>query len=162
MKRRLTAWTWRLRKRARKRRDRWITDHLVRLGFVHYFRPMVHGPEERLHFAAKRDAIPNTIFNTRSGHIHIGRDVVIGHDCMFLTGRHEFAAGRLKPKGEQVPDAGYDIRVGDGCWIASGAIVLGGVTVGAHSIVAAGAVVSRDVPAGSIVGGVPARIIGKT
>jgi|GEM_PF-4391781 len=80
---------------------------------------------------------------------------------MFLTGRHEFENGELKqPRSRQVPSSGYDIRVGKGCWIASGAIILGGVTIGNHCLVAAGAVVTHDVPDYAIVAGVPARMIG--
>jgi acetyltransferase-like isoleucine patch superfamily enzyme len=81
---------------------------------------------------------------------------------MFLTGVHLFENGRLKkPHSTQVPIEGYDIKVGSECWIASGAIVIGGVTIGDNSIVAAGAVVTKCFPPGSILGGVPARIIGR-
>jgi serine acetyltransferase len=47
----------------------------------------------------------------------------------------------------------------DGVWIGAGATILGGVVVGQSSMIAAGAVVNRDVAAGAVVGGVPARII---
>ncbi|MCO6451797.1 MAG: acyltransferase [Caldilineales bacterium] len=123
---------------------------------------MLHGPSDRLHLALE---IPknNTFFNTRSGHIYVGRGVVWGYHCQVLTGMHLWEDGKLLlPKSKQVPEAGYDIHIGDGCWIASGAIIIGGVTVGQNCIVAAGAVVTKDVPDGSIVGGAPARVIGQT
>jgi acetyltransferase-like isoleucine patch superfamily enzyme len=53
------------------------------------------------------------------------------------------------------------IRVEDDCWIASHAVVLAGVTVGRGSIVAAGSVVTKNVPPYSIVAGVPARVVGR-
>lgn len=53
----------------------------------------------------------------------------------------------------------YRTVVEDGCWIGFGAVVMSGVKVGKNSIVAAGSVVTRDVPPGSIVGGNPARVI---
>jgi acetyltransferase-like isoleucine patch superfamily enzyme len=49
--------------------------------------------------------------------------------------------------------------IGRNVWIAAGAIVLQGVTVGADSVIAAGAVVTSDVPASTLVAGVPARVI---
>ena len=65
----------------------------------------------------------------------------------------------------EYPDGTHDleysepITIKDGCWICSGATVCGGVTIGENSIVAAGAVVTRDVPPNSIAAGVPARVI---
>ena len=142
--------------------DEAVTNYLNRLGFLTIHRYIVHGPEDRLHLGIPHPK-NNTFFNTRSGHIYVGDGVVWGYHCQVLTGVHLFENGKLKqPKSEQVPTEGYDIHIGDGCWIASGAIIIGGVTIGENSIVAAGAVVTKDVPPGSIVAGVPARIIGRT
>ena len=52
-----------------------------------------------------------------------------------------------------------DVVVEDDCWIGTNVTILSGVRIGRGSIVAAGAVVTRDVPAGAIVGGVPARVL---
>ncbi len=51
------------------------------------------------------------------------------------------------------------IHIRKNAWIGAGATILPGVTIGENAVVAAGAVVSKDVPANSIVGGVPAKII---
>ncbi|WP_099293693.1 DapH/DapD/GlmU-related protein [Butyricimonas sp. Marseille-P3923] len=51
------------------------------------------------------------------------------------------------------------VKIGDGVWIGSRVTILDGVTIGANSIIAAGAVVNRDVPPYSIVGGVPAQVL---
>lgn len=59
-------------------------------------------------------------------------------------------------------DAVGPITLGDNVFVGHAATIMPGVTIGANSIVAAGAVVTRDVPAGSVVGGVPARIIAPT
>ena len=53
------------------------------------------------------------------------------------------------------------ITIGDRVWIGTRAVVLKGVTIGDGAVVAAGAVVTSDVPAGAVVGGVPARVIGR-
>lgn len=87
--------------------------------------------------------------------VAIGMHVDIGPRVTLVTGTHEISAdGRSAGPGYSKP-----IVLGDGCWIGAGAIVLGGVSVGERAIVAAGAVVHRDVPAGATVGGVPARMI---
>ena len=51
------------------------------------------------------------------------------------------------------------VVIGDDVWIGANAVILPGVTIGPHSVVAAGAVVTRDVPPGCVVGGVPAKVI---
>jgi acetyltransferase-like isoleucine patch superfamily enzyme len=51
------------------------------------------------------------------------------------------------------------ITIGDGVWIGSRSLILGGITIGEYAVIAAGSVITKDVPARSLVGGVPARVI---
>ena len=84
-------------------------------------------------------------------------------------GRHARAWGALVLGGSRVfrsdapiKEQGVDrltVRIGDDCWIGSGATITAGVSVGQGSIVPAGSVVTRDVPPNSVVAGVPARVI---
>ena len=60
---------------------------------------------------------------------------------------------------KDAPITGNDIRIGDGCWIASGAIILGSVTIGNNSIIGANSLVIKNVPSGVLVAGVPAKVI---
>ena len=122
----------------------------------------------------KKVAVANTLFNVSSGSIVIGDYTIFGQNVMVLTGRHNFSQGQRAGinlvkhtdawcGGElEVPSSGYDIHIGTGSWIDSGAIITGGVKIGHHVIVAAGSVVTKDVPDHAIVGGVPAKIIGDT
>jgi maltose O-acetyltransferase len=116
------------------------------------------GRRDKVHIGANV-SLMNTVLNTASGHIYIGDDTIFGNNCMVLTGRHEFESGRRKSLAfiREVPVDGYDIVIGSGCWIASGAIIVGGTTLGDNVRVAAGAVVTKDVPAGAFVAGVPAK-----
>jgi acetyltransferase-like isoleucine patch superfamily enzyme len=86
--------------------------------------------------------------------ITIGDRVAVGPGVYFITGTH-----RMGPHTQR---AGVliaaPIRVGDGAWIGARAILLPGVTVGAGAVVAAGAVVMKDVPADTLVAGVPAQM----
>ncbi len=90
-----------------------------------------------------------------SGGLTIGDRVLIAAHAVLTTRGHP----RDLPRWGRVEDA--PIRVEDDVWIGAGAIVLPGVTIGRGSIVAAGAVVTADVLAGSVVAGVPARVVGK-
>jgi acetyltransferase-like isoleucine patch superfamily enzyme len=87
------------------------------------------------------------------GGIYIGDDVLIGHNVCLLTLNHDF---RPDMRANLHPSA---VHIENKAWIGSNATILPGVTIGEGAIVAAGAVVSKDVPAGTIVGGVPAKII---
>jgi len=89
--------------------------------------------------------------------IVIGENTFFGHNVMLLTPQHDFHLF-----GEERQNTIYSkpIHIGRDVWIASGAIILGGISIGDGAVVAAGAVVTNDVPSYSIVGGVPAKIIG--
>lgn len=87
--------------------------------------------------------------------VHIGNGVRIGHDVSILTVSHAVGAPRLRAGTSFFAE----VTIEDGAWIASRAVILPGVTVGAGAIVAAGAVVSRSVPKHTLVAGVPARIV---
>jgi acetyltransferase-like isoleucine patch superfamily enzyme len=106
--------------------------------------------------------IPESIyFNTRSGNIYIGRNTIFGENVMLVTGKH-YNIREADESGKAfnfVPEKGRDIVIGRNCFIASGAIVIGGVKIGDYSVVAAGAVVTKDVPQRVCVAGIPAKII---
>lgn len=87
------------------------------------------------------------------GGIVIGDGVLIGHNVVLATLNHDLAP----EKRQQLHPA--PIRIGCGVWIGANATVTSGVTIGDYAVVAAGAVVNRDVPAYTVVGGVPARVI---
>ena len=88
------------------------------------------------------------------GGLDIADDVMIGPNVSIITMGHP-----LEPSQRRAATIGRPIVVEKGVWIAAGAIIIGGVTVGEHSVVAAGSVVTKDVPANSLVGGNPARVI---
>lgn len=111
-------------------------------------------------FAPRRLAIgrgtivgPRCLLDARGG-IHLGRDVNVTGRVRFMTAKHD------------VRDPGFGALfepavVGDRAWIALGATVLGGVTIGEGAVVAANATVTRDVAPYAIVAGTPARPVGE-
>lgn len=92
-----------------------------------------------------------------SGGITIGNDVLMGPRVSIFAENHNFANTDLTMREQGVMR--QSVRIEDDCWLASGSIILAGVTIGRGSIIAAGAVVTKDVLPYSIVGGNPARII---
>lgn len=90
-----------------------------------------------------------------SGPVTIGRDVAIGYQTLICTSGHRIgSSGRRAETPYAKP-----VIVQDGVWIGARVTLLPGVTVGAGSIVAAGAVVTESLPANGLYGGVPARLI---
>lgn len=87
------------------------------------------------------------------GGIEIGDNALIGHNVVFATINHD-----LLPENNRVNHYA-PIKVGSNVWIGSNATILSGVTVGEWAVVAAGAVVTNDVPPYAIVGGVPAKVL---
>ena len=87
--------------------------------------------------------------------IKIGRHCQIGPNVMFETVDHDLQA---KP-GENRATKTQPITLEDHVWVGAGAIILGGVTIGEGAVVAAGAVVNKDVAPRTLVGGVPAKLI---
>ena len=87
------------------------------------------------------------------GGVTIGDGCQIGHNVVFATLNHELPAER-RSVTRPAP-----ITLGKHVWVGSNVTILQGVTIGDNAVVAAGAVVTKDVPANTIVGGVPARVI---
>jgi acetyltransferase-like isoleucine patch superfamily enzyme len=160
---------------VRLRRDVWADARLRLLAEVgavpsHRFRAywyrragLTLGPHSSIHWRAEFYA-PQTItigdFTTigdsafldgRSG-LRIGANVNLGSHVSIYTRQHD-------PDDPDFAEVGAPVSVGDYAWLASHCIVLPGVTIGEGAVVAAGAVVTRDVAAYTMVGGVPATYI---
>lgn len=123
----------RIRSRLRK------TVVAMRVEFLRRIWKMDIGSGSRVSLSARLD-------KTNPKGIHIGFDTGIGPGAAILT--HDFIRTRH-----------VDTTIGNNCHIGMYAIVLPGITIGDSCIVAPGSVVMRDVPAGSLVSGNPARII---
>ena len=87
-------------------------------------------------------------------------EVRIGDHCMIGPNVGIYTAGHsIEPKGRNKSGYAIPIIIGKDVWIGGSCVILAGVTIGDHSIVAAGSVVTKDVPANVIVAGNPAKVI---
>lgn len=120
--------------------------------------PRIWGDKKRVHLERATIHINDLLINTRSGHVTIEEDCFFGHRCMLLTGTHDYNKKGLE-RLKAVPDEGRDILIRKGVWLGSGVTVLGGVVIGENSVVAAGSLVTKNVPENCIVAGRPAEII---
>jgi len=93
-----------------------------------------------------------------SGKIVIGRNVLMGPRVSLLAENHNFDRVDIPIRSQGVTRRSVVIE--DDCWLGIGSVVLAGVRIGKRAVVAAGAVVTKDVPPYAIVAGVPARVVG--
>ncbi|WP_442965123.1 acyltransferase [Pseudomonas sp. ESBL1] len=91
------------------------------------------------------------------GGLEIGNDVSIAHHTSILTFNHTWSNHRLAIKYNPIECA--PVKINDDVWIGCGVRIMPGVEIGARSIIAAGSVVTRSVPPGVIVAGVPAKVV---
>ncbi len=92
-----------------------------------------------------------------AGGVIIGNNVLFGQRVSVHAENHQFDRLNIPIREQGVSRAG--VRIEDDCWIGSHSVILDGVTIGRGAIVAAGSVVSRDIPPGAVVSGVPARLM---
>lgn len=122
--------------------------------------PRIWGDKNRVHLDKATIHVNDLLINTRSGHVTIEEDCFFGHRCMLLTGTHDYTKKGME-RLKAVPNHGRDIIIKKGAWLGTGVTVLGGVTVGVNSVVAAGSLVTKDVPDNAIVSGIPAKVVKK-
>ena len=91
------------------------------------------------------------------GKLKIGNDTIFGPGVSIHTENHNFNEVDKPIRLQGATRKG--VEIGEDCWIGSKVVILDGVKIGSHVIVAAGAVVNKDVPDYAIVGGVPAKVI---
>ena len=97
------------------------------------------------------------LHNTIIGPVTIGQHVNLAQGIVVTALNHNYSIPDQRIDQQGVTTAA--VTIGNDCWIGANAVILPGVTIGEHSVVAAGAVVTKDVPSHSLVAGVPARII---
>ena len=104
-----------------------------------------------------RTGIGARAFIAGQGGVTIGSDVITGPNIQIFSENHNFDDTSLTIKAQGV--GRQATVIGNNCWLGGGITILAGVTIGDGCIIAAGSVVTKSVPANSIVAGVPAKVI---
>lgn len=102
--------------------------------------------------------INNGLTALTSAEVWVGDRTMIGPQCSLLTVGHPVEDVEMRRLGWE---RGTPIRIGKDVWLGAGVTVLPGVSIGDGAVVAAGSVVTRDVPAFTLVAGLPARVLRK-
>ncbi len=88
-------------------------------------------------------------------HIYIGDHTMIGPNVVIATGGHPLLP-ELRQKGYQY---NAPVHIGKNCWIGAGAIIVPGITIGDHSVIGAGSVVTKDIPSNVLAVGNPCKVL---
>ncbi len=94
---------------------------------------------------------------TTSGGVEIGARTLIGYRTQIFSANHE-----IPPAGQRIPISGNvyaPVKIGSDVWIGAACTITPGVSIGEGAIIAAGSVVTKDVPSNAVVGGVPAKLL---
>lgn len=155
--------------RLKRFRDFYLTRYKWR---AYDFGKNFHAGRRVVLYAKNKISIGNNFYIGRYSQIEC--DAIIGNDVLFannvaLVGRYDHnyeQIGVPTRLASQIRDKDYNwkglyskVIIGDDVWVGYGAIIMSGVVIGRGSIIAAGSVVTKDVPAYSIVGGNPAKLI---
>lgn len=133
---------------------KWILKYLgVSCGNVAFYAGIRVRCPKGIQLGADCSIGPGVLLDGRKG-IRIGKYVTLAYESIIWTLHHDYHS-------ESFQSVGAPVVVGDYAWICSRAIVLPGVTIGEGAVVASGAVVTHDVEPYTVVGGIPAKPIGK-
>lgn len=139
-----------------KKRDEILREILGTYGEGLYIIPPIYANCGLSNVHVGKNVVIN--FNANivdDGEVFIGDDCMIGPNCNIATAVHPVSPRLRKHKLQ----FNKPVHIGNNVWLGAGVTILPGVTIGENSIVGAGSVVTHDVEANMIVGGVPARVI---
>lgn len=88
-------------------------------------------------------------------HIYVGNYTMFGPNVTVATAGHPILP-ELRRQGYQY---NAPVHIGENCWIGAGALIMPGITIGDHTVIGAGSVVTKDIPSGVVAVGVPCRVL---
>ncbi len=140
----------------------WLTIRRLSKKFplVNFSAKNIFIEAEKLEFLGTCYIGPNALWDV-SGKIVISDNVIIGPNSTIWSSSHNYLSKTSTPYGPKREDIKEKVLIKENVWIGVGVTIIKGVTIGEGAVIAAGSVVTKDVQPLSIVGGNPAKIIGK-
>ncbi len=127
--------------------------------FIRSFAMLNSGPPDGFIKVGSNSGIGQSTIIYGNGGVNIGSHVMVAGQCFIIASSHRYGLSNIPIKDQGCTAKG--ITIGDNVWIGAGCKILDGVTVGNDAVIAANAVVNKNVESGTIVGGVPAEVIGR-
>ena len=127
--------------------------------FLRSFAMLNAGPPDGYIRVGNNCAIGQSTVIYGNGGVQIGDNVMIAGQCFIVASSHRFDQVDLPIKEQGHSSLG--VSIGDNVWVGAGCKILDGVTIAKGSVIAANAVVNKNVESGTIVGGIPATVIGR-
>ncbi len=139
-----------------EKRSRLLSEMFAEIGEGCYVEPPLHANWGGHHVHFGRGVYANfNLTMVDDTHIYVGDYTMFAPNVTLATGTHPVNPS-LREKGYQY---NLPIHIGKCCWIGAGAVILPGVTIGDNTVVGAGSVVTRDLPANVVAFGNPCRVI---
>lgn len=138
------------------KREALLKELFADLGEGCFIEPPLHANwgGHHVHFGKKVYANFNLTL-VDDTHIYIGDHTMIGPNVVIATGGHPLLP-ELRQKGYQY---NAPVHIGKNCWIGAGAIIVPGITIGDHSVIGAGSVVTKDIPSNVLAVGNPCKVL---
>jgi acetyltransferase-like isoleucine patch superfamily enzyme len=127
--------------------------------FLRSFAMLNSGPPDGYVRIGRNSTVGQSTIIYGNGGVDIGDNVMIAGQCFIVASSHRFDEADVPMKDQGHSAIG--ISIADNVWIGAGCKIIDGVSIGEGCIIAANAVVNKDVEPGTIVGGIPAKVIGR-
>ena len=139
-----------------ERRAQLLREMLAEVGENCYIEPPLHSNFGGHHVHMGKNVYANyNLTLVDDTHIYIGDCTMLGPNVTIATAGHPILP-ELREKGYQY---NMPVHIGRNCWLGAGVIVLPGVTIGDNTVIGAGSVVTRDIPANVVAVGSPCRVV---
>lgn len=139
-----------------KKREEMLKEMFAEVGTGCYVEPPLHANWAGKHVHFGKDVYANFgLTLVDDTHIYVGDNTMFGPNVVVATAGHPILP-EIREKGYQY---NMSVRIGKNCWLGAGVLVMPGVTIGDNSVIGAGSVVTKDIPANVIAVGNPCRVM---